>query len=378
MTDQGGYDPSTGPRPPRFDSPATPVPATARPPRSSDVDRWGYPAAAPPPAPAPPPPTDELRPERKRPARALWLAGAAAVVVTAAVVTAVLVSGGGGPTPPPATTVLAYLSDLAAGDAAGALAQGPPPPSARFTTGPVLAQQQHLASLTDISLAAAHVDGGHATVGAQYRLGKAMVATSFALQRSGGRWRLTATTFRLDTSGLAGIPEPTLFGQPVSGLATAYVFPGPLVWGSSNRFFSVAQRSASYATSPQDSPPNIALRSGLNRAGTRAVHAALSRYLATCVASTRAAPPGCPQQEDAGGVLAGSVRWGTPSTSGVKVTTDEDSLTTLQVQGPLTFRCTYQVRSGHRNVTMRDNDVPGDIEATIDMTQQTPTLVITG
>ncbi|MCW2497071.1 hypothetical protein [Jatrophihabitans sp.] len=335
-----------------------------------DLDRWGYqPTASPP----PPLSTPAARRRSRRLGRRSWLA-LAAMVVVAAGVTAGLALSGGNSSAPPADAVRAYLDDLAAGNAAGALAQGTAVPDTTLLTAAVLAKQRALARISAITVGATERSDGQTSVSASYRFGNRTVRAAFPVSRHGSRWLLTQTAYPIDVSALDGVPEPSLFGLPISGKSVVYVFPGPLSWGSTNRYFTVTDRSSNFATSPADTP-TVTLRATLNTAGTRAVEAAITSFVRSCSASKRLAPLGCPQSNADEGAVDGSVHWSAPKTSGLKVTApDPQTPTTLSVTGQLTWHCTYAVHGSSHRAT--DDNVPAAIDGTVDLTAQHPKLTL--
>lgn len=343
-----------------------------------DPERWGPAQHLPSRLPVPPPPPPPGRNRR------LWAAIAATVVVLAGAGTAagLLLTGDDGAGEPPAQTVRTYLADLASGDAAGALAQGSARTSGPLLTDAVLRRQQHLDPITGVRVGATSIQGEHATVRARYRFGRRSVDTRFALSRQHGEWRLDATTVEIDLSALSGIPAPTVFGRPVGGVASIRVFPGPVVWGSANRYFAVAQRDAGrFAVAPRDpSASYTELSAQLNKDGRAALLRAVSSYVATCRASHSLNPRHCPQQQYDGNVVAGSVRWhlATDLPGALRYRPSDGKLTTLEVRAHLLWSCTYRVRVGKTKTAARSaTHIDGDLDGTVDLTAARPTFTPT-
>lgn len=340
-----------------------------------DPERWGPARQLPSSVPVPPPPPPPRRNLR------LWATVGAVVVVLAGGGTAagLLLSGGEDAGPPPAATVRTYLSDLASGDAAGALAQGGSRASGPFLTDGVLREQQRLDPITAVRIGATSRHGDHAEVHADYRFGSRRVSADFALTRHDGRWGLDATTVEIDLSALSGIPSPTVFGRPVGGAASIRVFPGPVRWGSGNRYFAVKRRDAGrFALWPRDPTASYTeLSAGLNKAGRAALLSAVRRYVATCRASHSLNPRHCPQQQYDQGVVPGSVRWKlvTDLTDALRYRAGTDRLTTLEVRAHLFWSCTYRVRVGKTRTAARTaSHIAGDVNGTVDLTAARPVL----
>lgn len=357
-------------------APPVPPPPGFAPPAQAQDDRWGFPASPPP----PPPPQAPAGPPTAQPARSRvqarrWaIAGVAVLGVGATVAGVLLADRGASSGPSPQEVVQTYLHDVATGNASAALALGRAPASTKFASATILRAQLAQAPLTAVSVRPASVQGGVANVPATYRIGRRRVSTTYALTKTAGHWRLDRTTFHLDTSDLDGVPEPTLFGQPLAAVSAVDVFPGPLVWGSSNRYFSV--RATGYPTSPTDATSDIQLEPALNAAGHHAVTAAIATYLRHCAASHAAQPKHCPQQADDAGIVKGSVRWRRTTPLSALHPKTGDTPTSLQVQGTINWSATFTVRMGKkgRHHVGHEPHVPGYVSGTIDLTRQVPVL----
>jgi hypothetical protein len=341
--------------------------------RAVDPQRWGNA-----PVPAAVAPAAVASASRWYRARWAWWLALGLVVAVAGTVIAVLSVGGRSDGPAPAQVVSRYLADLAAGDAAGALALGAGPVNGPFLTDSVLKAQQRDDPITDVSVGTATVSEHSATVAARYRFGSGVADASFALIQQHNRWQLSQTSYAIDTSALASIPEPTLFGTPIANATSVQVFPGPLVWGSANRYFQVTASNPAFPTSPAGAVPDVVLAATLNPAGTAAVHTALSSYLAGCAHSDRLAPTGCPQQEDGFDAVEGTAHWTAPAQPADLKIQPSDPLTTVQIQAAATWQCSYRADSDGRRASVTDRAVPSSLDGTIDLTAQTPTFVPTG
>lgn len=288
-----------------------------------------------------------------------------------------LLTGDDEPSVPAATIVRRYLHALASGDAEAALAQGPPSVSGPFLTDSVLRQQQRMEPITATRIGATTTNGDHARVHASYRFGSRRIDGTFALTRQDGAWRLDATTVTIDVSTLSGIPAPTVFGRPVGGDSSIQVFPGPVRWGSGNRYFAVKQGDAGrFAGWPGDPKASYTeLSADLNQAGKQAVWEAARRYVLACAASRRLAPQHCPQQQYDQNVVPSSVRWRlvTDLASALRYRASSDRLTKLEVSAHLFWGCSYRVRVGKTRTVAREAEhVAGDLSGTVDLTAARP------
>lgn len=365
-------DPSTAPKQDAAPRPvAGPVPPF-------DPDRWGTlpPSPVVPPVVAPAEPS--ARTERGSRGTRLALL-AAALAAAGAIAAAVVVSiGGGSPGPSPTSVVHTYLADLAAGNASGALAQGRPPRDTTFLTADVLRSQQRIAAITGVRIASSVTNGGTASVRATYRFGDRSADATFTLTHSGGRWRLDQTTVQIDVSTLTTIPAPTVFDRPIGAATTIEVFPGPVQWGSANRYFQVVQQDADrFALSPTDPDASYTeLSASLDPAGHAALLAAVEKYVAGCAASTSLSPAHCPQQQFDDHVVPGSVRWQPLGSlaSALSYRSTDQAITTLEATARLLWRCSYRVRAGGTVVSRTQTGIEGDVDGTVDMTAATPTF----
>ncbi len=336
----------------------------------------GYPPVAPYPGPGAP---GQGRGKSRRNA---YIAIAAVVVVAAGVLIGVFALGGGSTKKTAADTVKTYLTDLANGDAKGALAQGSPPPSTTFANAAVLKQQLAKAKISNIKIGNTQTIEDEAHVQATYQFGTRSADVTFVATKTGGTWKLKQTTVPMDLSLLDNVPQPTLFGTPVANRSKAYVFPGPLTWGSKNPYVTVTDRSADeFALSPFDMTASFTqLSVALTDTGKQAATAAVSKAFATCAASRKLIPPGCPQREFGIGTdgfpVDDTVRWTAPTDlSGLQYGSFTSDLK-LDVSGTTTWKATYKARDfgTDKVTTVTDPDVKANVFGTIDMSASPPTF----
>ena len=137
-----------------------------------------------------------------------------------------------------------YLSALARGDAAAALAFGEPDPaSGPLLTGDALAASLAQAPLTVNLVGGAEVAGDTAQVGANYTLGERNVSYVFTLTRRPDGWRVdhAYATVRfsgrsswLENIGDGSVVGLTVNGVPVTAETDIALFPGVYQLGATN------------------------------------------------------------------------------------------------------------------------------------------------
>ena len=314
-----------------------------------------------------------------------WVFLAALVVFAVAVTVAVVaVRRHHAATRTPEATVLDYLSELARGDAAGALTDALPTPASPFTTATVLAAQQQLARISDPTAVAAATpgavaaatSGATADVTAHYRFGDRSVSATFHLVRAGGRWLLSAPTRQLDLSSVRDIAGLTLFGRPVSGVVR--VFPGPLTFGSTNDLLAVTDSNAAqFATDPLDaSAPDLQV--ALSPDGVTKIKVAVSAALAHCAASKELAPSACPQRETDTHAEAGTATWTlTSDLSSAVFELSPTSSTTVDAAGVVAWTCSYgYLDITGATLTQTDTGVTTDLhrQLSIDISAANPKI----
>ncbi len=303
-----------------------------------------------------------------------------AVVVVAGVVVAVVAIAGGSSAKPSAT-VSKYLDDLASGDASGALAQGAAAPSTTFLTDDILKQQQAKAKISGVKIVSTETRGNESEVHATYQFGSRSADETFDLSKSGGKWKLTESTYPIDVSDLTDIPQVTLFGKPIANLSKVYVFPGPVLWGTADKYYTVTDKNADkYALSPYDSSDGFSeLNADLSSVGKTAVQNAVTAFLTKCAQSKQLSPDSCPQQEfgdgdDTGEPVDGTVTWTAPTDlSGLQYSSGSD-VNKIDVEGTTVWQDTYQSKSFADDSvsTITDSSNKTQDFGTVDLSQNPP------
>lgn len=323
---------------------------------------------------------------RRRPGRG-WLAGAATlVVIVVAVVTTLVFTLGREDSSPstPAETVSAFLRAVADDDGAAALALMTEPRSREFLTSDALARAHAAAAITDVfarELGSGESSGGSTTpvaptpppgsrtagesadVGAEFRIGGHPVRTTYRTVRDGRRWLVDDGLAAVELAS-STIPGLSLQGRPVAGIGTAYVFPGRLVWGSSNRYLAVTDSTdvTGGAAAPTRADPGVTL----GDAGNAAVDSALHTYLDRCANSTQADAstdrPGCVQRLYRSAEVS-SVRWRAPSSLHDLVRElDPATPTSVSVFGGVTWRAHYIATYGGETTAEVDQPMNGAVD----------------
>ncbi|BBZ15181.1 DUF4878 domain-containing protein [Mycobacterium branderi] len=297
-------------------------------------------------------------PPRKSRAPLVITLGVIAVAVTVMVVAVIAVRAIGlgiGGEGSPSDTVKGYLEALSRGDADTALSySNDQPASKEFLTDDVLKRQITKWPITNIRiLNAADADHsfGFAEVHAVATFGDQTSDTTLSVKKVDGHWKLDSATIKLDLSNPGGMDNQalqtlTIFGRP-AGQSAAYVFPGWVDLGSSNA--NLAVKSKPMLLDSLRSTGGLYLSDvtfELSDAGKAAVMSALAKSLEGCTASPMLAPPNCPQNDYDPSIVDGTVVWGTPDLSGVKVGFFDPYRLQATIAGPIVFPLTAQARAG--------------------------------
>ncbi|RPA57812.1 hypothetical protein EF294_17185 [Gordonia oryzae] len=322
---------------------------------------------------------------RRRPGPG-FLAGAATlvVIVVAVATTLVFTFGREDSTPStPAETVSAFLRAVADADSAAALALMTEPPSREFLTSDALARAHAVAAITDVSLRelgsgestsgsttpvaprtpGSRTPAGSVDVGAEFRIGGHPVRTTYRTVRDGRRWLVDDGLAAVDLAP-STIPGLSLQGRPVAGIGTAYVFPGRLVWGSSNRYLAVTDSTdvTGGAVAPTTADPGVTLGDAGNAAVDSALHAYLDRCASSAQADASTDRPGCTQRLYRSAEVS-SVRWRAPSSLHDLVRElDSATLTSVSVFGGVTWQAHYTATYGGDAVAEVDQPMNGAVD----------------
>jgi len=237
--------------------------------------------------------------------RALLFSGVAGAVVVALIAAIVWFTGLSRESSP-AGTVRDYLSKLAAGDAAGALAMAEhdiPAGESTLLTDEVLAGADRI---EQVEITGTEIRGDTAVVTADYRLGLGLRTTEFTLHRAGPKglffsdWRLEAPelerlvidTPHLSEAAVNGVTVPA-FRQQIALPA----FPGIYTIGvPEDDEFVTAKEVRVYATFPTPDEPqdSYTLVAEPTERFTEAVNAEVRSIIDECARKDEANPAGCP------------------------------------------------------------------------------------
>jgi hypothetical protein len=256
----------------------------------------------------------------------------------------------------PAATVLGYFAALQRGDAGAALGFGVVPKGPRQLLSPaVLAQQQAIAPISEVTVLAVRSSGARAVVRVQYLLsfadGQRLVSTRLRLRRS-GTWRLERTAVRARLRVAPAGERATLVGAAVPH-HPMLLFPG----AAPIRFDSV-----DLAVGPSDGVtfgahrPTV-VRAVVSRTGRLAAIGAVTAALHDCLSPTNgqsaSGNPACPLPP--GRYVPGSVRGAPlgPPANHLHVRLAPSPAGVLEVTGRV------RVRAHYRRLTFRNQVVAG-------------------
>jgi hypothetical protein len=253
----------------------------------------------------------------------------------------------------PAAVVLGYFAALQRADAGAALGYGPVPRGSRqLLTPAVLAEQQRVAPLSDVTVMSVRTKAARAVVRVQYLLsfdtGQRLVATRLRLHRS-GTWRLRQTAVRTRLRVAPAGERATLAGAAVPH-GPVLLFPGaaPIRFDTIELAVAPSEGVTFGAHRPTVVRPVVSRTGRLAAVGT--VSAALHRCLAPPHRPKARPSPACPLP--AGRYLPGSVR-GKPLTGlgkhlHVRLTSSPAGV--LEVSGQVAVLARYQRLTFHNQV----------------------------
>lgn len=387
MTDSSGAGRNYGgPNPIGGPAPAPPTgwtpPAPPQPP-----GQWQAPPAQQPPpppgwGPVGPPESGPQFPVQPRPGRrhrkALLVTVGAGVAVIAVIVIVgafTLFGGGGGSGGgSPSAAVKGYLEALARGDAEAALSAGADQPASKeLLTDDILKKQIEKMPISNVRILGDNASNASGTgqVHVTVSFGDQSSDATLAVKKADGRWKLDAGAVRLDftrfTATNQAMETLTAFGKPI-GKSVAYVFPGWIDWGSSNKNIAVKAKPVlleSLASASAAVLPTLSV----SDAGHAAIVAAVKQRLEGCAQSKSLMPEQCPQKMFQPGIVDGTVNWQAPDPNNAEirfVPMKMAALVTMQT----TFGFTAQTRDGS-SVT---GSAPAILIGEADLSQSPPTI----
>lgn len=205
----------------------------------------------------------------------------------------------------PGSTVRDYFAALGRADAPAALALGTIPAGPRgLLTSEVLAAQQKLAPISNVSIVSSSRHGSQASVAVSYRLGFAGAPQQendqVTLTRRDGRWRLDRVAVATQLRLLQAADRASILGAPVPDGSTL-LFPGAVPVGFDTPYLELPPSIAAVGL---DSANSTDLRVAVSAAGRQAVFTAIAAQLRGCLQPK--ADPRCPLPTDR--IVPGTLR----------------------------------------------------------------------
>ena len=240
--------------------------------------------------------------------------------------------------------VMEYLTALADGDAAAALAYGDIPEGDRdLLTEEVLAVQLAIAPIRNFSVDVPAVSGDVASAEINYELGfeagPVTIDDTLQLVRDGRTWRIAEVAVPVTMRVTNGASRATLAGAQVPA-GTQLVFPGALPISFDTENLGLAEESRVVRFAEEG---DLEESAELSAAGEAAVSEALDAAFQACLDGTAAAPTLCPLPEDARAVpgsLAGTVT--EPASEVVLIETAPGNDGLVRIFGEVTVTGDYQ------------------------------------
>lgn len=284
-------------------------------------------------------------PKKPRPA---WLIpaliGGAAVLLVIVLIAGVAIVrsiGGGGDGDSPGATVKGYFAALAAGDAKKALSYGKEAPaSTELLTDEILRKQRDLAPIKDLKIVS-ETAGYTGTVHLTVSIGDVAYDEQLNLEKVGESWKLKTAAVQVKPylSTDSDKQYLTILGKPLPASGVAYVFPGALDLGSTNK--NLAAQKPKYSSRDDQGQATVkglsaysvgsmvSVAFGLSDAAKTSARQQIAAKYSACAASKDRWPSGCPQSDFSG--ENGTYTWTAPNV-------DEIDLTDTVRDGSLTFR----------------------------------------
>ncbi|OBK42866.1 hypothetical protein A5657_06885 [Mycobacterium kubicae] len=345
---------------------------------------WPQPGAAPHqsyqpwPTGGPPMPAARFGPPPGRPNRRPLIIAlsilAAVVLVVVVVIIAVVSSGGDGKSGSAADAVKGYLDALARGDATAALSYSSDQPGSKdFLTDETLKKQIERWPITDIKILSDTAAYSFGQVHVSAKFGENISDVTLSVKKSGGDWKLDHATVKVDALGTTenkSLDTLTFFGSSV-GKSPAYVFPGFIDIGSTNPNLAVKLKKPLLLDALSSGTSYYSQADfSLSPAGESAIMSAISTALTACTSSQQLAPPDCPQRARDPDIVDGTVVWGQPDLSGLKISFFDEYRLEARVSDEVPFPLTARTKSGGT----KTGEVRAYISAQADVSQSPPVV----
>lgn len=315
-------------------------------------------------------------PRNRKPLIIALSLAAVVVLIIVVVVIAVVSSGGDGKSGSAGDAVKGYLEALARGDAEAALSYSSDQPGSKeFLTDAILKKQTAQWPITDIKILG---DSGVLSFGQVHvsaKFGNNVSDVTLSMKKSGKDWKLEHAAIKIDAESSVdnkALETLTFFGTSV-GKSPIYVFPGWVNAGSTNvNVAAKLQRPYLLDRLSYGSSYLSGLEFELSDSGQSAIMSAISTQLAACTRSTQLAPPDCPQRAHDSEVVDGTVVWGQPDTSGLKISFFDQYHLDARISGDVIFPLTAQTKTGGT----KSGQVRSYVSAKADVSQSPPVVTM--
>jgi hypothetical protein len=364
-----GWAPAAPPQ-----APGGPVPQQWQTPPPQQPPGWGQPGT---PEWGPQFPVQPHGGRRHRKALLVTVGAGVAVIVVIVIVGAFTLfgGGGGGGAGSPSAAVKGYLEALARGDAEAALSDGADQPASKeLLTDDILKKQiekmpiSNIRILGDNAADAAGVGQVHVTVS----FGDQSSDATLPVKKADGRWKLDASAVRLDFSRFTATNQAmetlTAFGKPV-GKSVAYVFPGWIDWGSSNKNIAVKAKPVLLESLSSSAAATVVPTLSVSDAARAAIVANLKQRLDTCAQSKSVLPERCPQRMIHPGIVDGTVTWRAPDANSAEI-----QFNPLKMAALITMQTTFGFTAQTRDGSSVTGDAPAVVIGEADLSQSPPTI----
>lgn len=276
----------------------------------------------------------------------------ASVILAVVTLVVVLASTGDSGSGKAGDAVKGYLDALARGDAAAALSYSSDQPgSDEFLSDDILRKQIARWPISGVKILSDDSEHslGFARVHVVAKFGENTSDVTMSVKKSGKTWKLEHAATKIEPLGsLENDALKTLlfFGRPV-GTTPVYVFPGYIDASSNNSNLAVKQKKLYLLD-------GLSVSGGyfndfdftLSDAGQSATMSAITAALSGCTKSTQLAPPNCPQRARDSDIVDGTVTWGPPDTSGLKLSIFDPYHLDARYSGDVLFPLTAKTKSG--------------------------------
>ncbi|WP_298334983.1 hypothetical protein [Ferrimicrobium sp.] len=315
-----------------------------------------------------------------------WIGVVATVSLAVMAVAAVIVINVMGSAFTPSSVAKSYLSDIATGNASGALSRGGGHWAGPWLTSTVLRRQDAASPISHIVVGTASIQGSTATVPVSYWVGTTPVLhDDLTLYRSGSQdlffshWIVATPVVRLGTpSGgvfVDGIKTPSKGG-------TILVFPGSPIKTTppdSDPYVSTQLTHSGSSVLTPGASTLLGVRQQLTPVGRHTVISSIDNALKRCLSSTSVTPPGCPFNDPYASFYQpiSHIRWtvsAMPSLRNVALSLHGKSLVNVDAQyDVIEVNCSYDYSSFFGTQSNQDTDISAMTTASVTLTpHETP------